>query len=276
MAAAFLIGLREGLEAALILGVLIAALRRLGQHELAKWAWWGLLGAVATSLAVGLAVGATRAALEGRAEEIFEGTAMLLAWGALTWAILWMRGRGRTIAREVRSRAGVTGGWGLFGLSFVAVAREGVETVLFLSAAAFQSGGTGALIGGITGIGAAVLLGWGIYALGLRVKLSAFFTVTSWLLLFVAAGFLARGVHELQEAAVLPTVVKRLWDLSPILSSSSALGRFLSSLFGYNPAPSFVEAFGYFVYVVGMGFALAKWPWRSAIAEGKEARGDGG
>ncbi len=180
--------------------------------------------------------------------------------GALTWAILWMRRRGRTIVRELRSKAELAGGWGLFGLSFVAVAREGVETVLFLSAAAFQTGGTGALVGGLSGIGAAVLLGWGIYALGLRAKLSAFFTVTSWLLLFVAAGFLARGVHELQEAMVLPTAVERLWDLNPILPSSSAPGRFLSYLFGYNPAPSFVEAFVYFVYVVGMGVALARQP----------------
>jgi high-affinity iron transporter len=100
-------------------------------------------------------------------------------------------------------------------------------------------------------------LGWGIYALGLRAKPSAFFTGSSWLLLFVAAGFLARGVHGLQEAAVLPTAVERLWDLNPILPSSSAPGRFPSSLFGHNPAPSLVV---YFVYVVGMGFALARRP----------------
>jgi len=211
MLAAALITLREGLEAALIVGIVLGVLRKLDRADRSRSVWAGVLAAVAVSVVAGLALNALGVAFEGRGEEIFEGVAMLLAAGVLTWMIFWMQRQGRQIQAElefdVRQATAAGSAWALFSLAFVAVVREGIEDV------------------------------------------RAFFRVTSVLLIFFAAGLVAHGVHELQEAALLPTFVERVWDVNHILDERGALGTFLNALFGYNGNPSLIEVFSYLGYL---------------------------
>ena len=143
MLASALITLREGLEAALIVGIVLGVLRKLGHADRSRPVWAGVLAAVVVSVAAGLALNALGVAFEGRAEEIFEGVAMLLAAGVLTWMIFWMQRQGRQIQAEleldVRQAITTSNTWALFSLAFVAVVREGIETVLFLTATAFSA-----------------------------------------------------------------------------------------------------------------------------------------
>lgn len=257
---AFLIGLREGIEAALIVGVVLASLRKLGLGKGARWVWRGVAVAVGVSLVAGLSLALLGTSLEGRAEEIFEGLAMILACGVLTWMLFWMQAHGRELKRELEAKveAGGINTWGLFSLAFVGVVREGIETVLFLGAAAFRGEGYWVLTGGVLGLLTAVLLGWGIYTGGTRLKLSAFFTVTGVLLLFVSAGLLSQGIHELQEAGVFPVILEELWDLNGLLPDESVLGKFLSALFGYNANPSLFEVSSYVTYLIVVGAAAVR------------------
>jgi len=252
MIASALVTLREGLEAALIVGIVLGALRKLGQADRSRPVWIGVLAAVVVSVAAGLALNALGVTLEGRAEEIFEGVAMLLAAGVLTWMIFWMQRQGRQIQAELESdvRRAVTIGsvWALFSLAFVAVVREGIETALFLTAAAFSATPAQTLIGGALGLIVAMALGWLMFAAGKRLDVRAFFRVTSILLILFAAGLVAQGVHELQEAALLPTLVEHVWDINPVLDENSPVGAFLKALFGYNGNPSLLEVIAYGIY----------------------------
>jgi len=259
MIAALLITLREGLEAALIVGIVLGVLRKLGYTNRSKPVWIGVAAAAATSIVAGLALNALGVAFEGRGEEIFEGAAMLLAAGVLTWMIFWMQRQGQSVQVElesdVRQAVNVGSWWTLFSLAFVAVLREGIETVLFLTAAAFSATPAETLIGGALGLAIAVLLGWLMFAAGKRLDVRAFFRATSVLLILFAAGLLAHGVHELQEAALLPTFIEHVWDVNFILDESGTAGAFLQALFGYNGNPSLLEVISYIAYFVAIYLA---------------------
>jgi high-affinity iron transporter len=261
MFAAFLITLREGLEAALIVGIVLSALRKLGHADRTKSVWAGVLAAIAVSVIAGLVLNTLGVAFEGRGEEIFEGLAMLLAAGVLTWMIFWMQRQGRLIQTElesdVRHAVSSDSKWALFSLAFVAVVREGIETALFLTAAALSATPMQTLVGGALGLLVAVALGWLIFAAGKQLNVRAFFRITSVSLLFFAAGLVAHGVHELQEAALLPTVVEHVWDTNPVLDENGTLGTFLKALFGYNGNPSLLEVISYIVFLVAIG--LTSW-----------------
>lgn len=266
MVAALLITLREGLEAALIMGIVLSVLRKLGQSNRQKLVWAGVAAAIAVSIVAGEALNALGVAFEGRSEEIFEGLAMLLAASVLTWMIFWMQRQGRRVQAkleaDVRQAVQTGKAWALFGLAFVAVVREGIETVLFLAAAAFSSTPTQTLIGGVLGLLIAVALGWLIFAAGRRLNVRAFFRVTSVLLVLFAAGLLAHSVHELQEASLLPTWIEHVWDTNHILDENSAVGSFLQALLGYNSNPSLLEVAAYLFYFLVIG--AATWHgWRS-------------
>jgi high-affinity iron transporter len=259
MFASMVITLREGLEAALIVGIMLSVLRKLGQTDRRRPVWAGVLAALFASVVAGLALNALGVAFEGRGEQIFEGITMLLAGGVLTWMIFWMQRQGRRVQAELESdvRRAVTAGsaWGLFGLAFAAVVREGIETVLFLTAAAFSATPGQTLVGAGLGLALATILGWLIFAAGKRLNLRVFFRVTGILLILFAAGLVARGVHEFQEAALLPMVVEHVWDINPILDESSLLGAFLKAIFGYNGNPSLPEALVYCAYFIVVGIA---------------------
>lgn len=271
MAAAFLITLREGLEAALIIAILMGVLRKMGLMERGRAVWGGVSLAIAVSVVAGLGLHWLGIAFEGRGEEIFEGLAMLAAAAILTWMILWMRRQGRHLQASIErdaQQAVTTGQSGmLFGLAFVAVVREGIETALFLTVAAFSSSPFQTVLGGLLGLGVAILVGRLIYLGGSGLDLRRFFRWTGFLLLLFAAGLLAHGVHELQEAALLPTAVEHLYDLNPVLDENGVLGSLLKALFGYNGNPSLIETLGYAGYLLGLGWAALRSSGSGSVSE---------
>jgi high-affinity iron transporter len=254
MIASLLIAFREGLEAALIVGIVLSYLSKTGQSRHARYAWAGIGAAVLVSIALAVIIQAVGAELEGPAEPIFEGTMMFLAVGILTWMIFWMRYQSRTLKKslehEIQATIGAGHARGLFAVAFFAVAREGLETALFLSAAAFATDGTTTIIGTILGLGAAVLVGYLIFVSTIRLNLKTFFNVTGALLLLFAAGLFAHGIHEFQEVGLLFTLREHIWDISHVLSDESPLGQILKTLIGYNSSPSLEEVIGYVAYWV--------------------------
>ena len=263
MVAAALIALREGLEAALIVGIVLGYLRKIGYLEGRKSVWLGVFAAVLASLGVALTIQLVGMELEGRAEGIFEGATMFLAVGVLTWMIFWMRYQARLIKtsleQDVQQAVETGTRWGLMLVAFIAVFREGVETALFLSAAAFASDGQGTLIGAALGLTAAILIGFLIYASTARLNIRLFFNITSVLLLLFAAGLLANGIHEFQEAGVIPTVNGQLWDTNNLVDENSSLGQMLKAVVGYNGDPSLEEVVAYFGYWIAVLLGLRLW-----------------
>jgi high-affinity iron transporter len=252
MFASTLITLREGLEAALIVGIMLSMLRKLGHTKRMRSVWAGVVGALLLSVAIGLALNRLGVVFQGRGEEIFEGATMFLAAGVLTWMIFWMQRQGRRVQThlelDVRRAVSAGGAWGLFSLAFVAVVREGIETALFLTAAAFSATPVQALIGGGLGLALAVALGWLIFAGGKRLNMRVFFKMTGLLLVLFAAGLVGRSVHAFQEAALLPTVIEHVWDINPVINEGSVPGIFLRAIFGYNGNPSLLEVVSYATY----------------------------
>jgi high-affinity iron transporter len=264
MAPAALIALREGLEAALIVGIVLGYLSRIGYSEGRRSVWIGVTVAVLASLVLAFFIQLVGVGLEGRAEEIFEGVTMFLAVGVLTWMIFWMRTQMRlvktSLERNVQDAVETGTKWGLILVAFIAVFREGVETALFLSAAAFASNGQGGtLVGAVLGLAAAMLIGYLIYASTTKLNIRLFFNITSVLLLLFAAGLLAHGIHEFQEADLIPSINKQVWDTNNILDEDSSLGQMLKAVFGYNGNPSLEEVVGYFGYWIVVLVGMRLW-----------------
>jgi len=259
MAASALITLREGLEAALIIGIILAYLKRTGNGDRSSAVWTGTVAALLLSVLAGGAIFLTAGEFTGRAEELFEGTAMLTAAGVLTYMIFWMRRQAINIrahlVAQVDSALAAGSRVALALLAFVAVGREGIETALFMFAAVKTSGAGPATTGGLLGVTIAAVLGYLLYRGTYRMNLRAFFNVTSALLLLFAAGLLAHGIHEFHEAGLIPPVIEQLWDINWLLPESSTVGSFLKALFGYNGNPSLVEVLAWAGYLGLIGWA---------------------
>lgn len=264
MAGSFLITLREGLEAALIVGIILAYLAKTGNRGKSGAIWMGTLGAVAVSVLAGGIIFFTAGTIEGRPEEIFEGTAMFTAVAVLTYMIFWMRRQAINIRTHLHAQVNTaleSGSRVALGLlAFVAVGREGIETALFMFAAAKTASPFAATVGGLLGLAAAVVLGFLLYRGIYRLNLRTFFNVTSVLLLLFAAGLLAHGIHEFHEAAVIPTIIEHVWDINSILHESSTLGSFLRAIFGYNGNPSLVEVLAWAGYLALVGWTYFRPP----------------
>ncbi len=264
MLPSFLLTLREGLEAALIVGLALGVLAKMKRSQYAPAVWGGVGLAGLLSLGVALGLNALGAELTGAAEEIFEGVTMFLAAGVLTWMIFWMQRQGRQVQQgleaEIRAAAGGPAGrgpgWGLFAIAFFAVLREGIETALFLTAAVFTSSASETLWGAVLGLAAAGLLGWWLFAAALRLNLRRFFQVTGGLLILFAAGLVAHGVHEFNEAGLIPAVVEHVWNFNPLLDEKSPAGGLLTALFGYNGNPSLTEVLAYAAYFLALFTSL--------------------
>lgn len=250
----FLLALREGLEAALIIGIVIGALAKLQRPDLKPVVWRGVAGAVSLSIAAGILIHLVGAQFEGRAEQIYEGITMFLAAGVLTWMIFWLKNHTRTIKSDlemdIRQSTIRGGSKALFALAFLAITREGFELVLFLAAAGFASDPTGTLIGAVMGLLTAVFLGWLLFSSTRRLNLSQFFKVTNVLLILFAAGLVAHGVHEFNEARLIPPIIEHVWDTNHVLDENSTVGSILKALLGYNGNPSLTEVIAYLGYFV--------------------------
>jgi len=261
----FVIVFRETLEAALIVAIVLTFLSRLGASSYRNYVLGSALGAVLASAVAARLFEQSVGAFEGRAAEIFEGIFSLSVAAVLTYMIFWMHRQAARIRSEIEEHVqGAVGRndlWALMGLPFFAVLREGAETILFLKAAAFQNGGTVSFTGGVMGFGGAIALVAMIFWLGKRIPLRPFFQGTGFLLTLIAAGMLAYGIHELEEAAWIPFMIEHIWDLNGILSEKEGIGSFLKAIFGYNANPSLGETFAYFGYlalILGITLRRAK------------------
>jgi high-affinity iron transporter len=250
--------LREGLEAALIVGIVSAYLVKIGRRDALPKVAAGLLAAVGVSILAGVIVVATVGRLPLVVQETLEGLAALAAVAVLTWMLFWMRRQGRAIKGELERgvEMAVTDGrtFALVGLVFIAVIREGLETVLFLIAL-ISSTGTGAdtILGGVLGLATAVGVGWAIFVGGVRINLRTFFTATGIVLIFVAAGLVAFSIAEFGEAGLFPNSTVA-FSLNGVLADSTPLGSVLRGLIGYRSQPTVLELVGYLLYLVPVMF----------------------
>jgi high-affinity iron transporter len=256
----FLLSLREGLEIALIIGIVLGALRKLHRSDLDRVVWSGVFSAAVISAIAAFTLHSVGAVFEGPTEQIFEGFTMLLAAGVLTWMIFWMSRQARHIKSDLE--AGVrrailkTGKRAIFLLAFVAVLREGIELSLFITATALAAGMQQTLWGTLIGLSASIVIGWLLFATTVRLNLSQFFRVTGVLLILFAAGLVAHGVHEFNEVGWIPAVIEHVWNINPILDENSVTGEMLKALFGYNGNPSLTEVLAYAGYFVVIFFGL--------------------
>jgi high-affinity iron transporter len=238
---AFIVTLREGFEASLVVGLILAYLVKTGQKaEYARTVWAGVAAALAASVLVGGILFAAVGELEGSSEAVFEGTAMIVAAGVLTWMVFWMRKQARTIGGHLRaqvSEAIRTGSaLALAGVAFVAVGREGVETALFLFAASGESAPVVTIAGGLLGLGSAAALGALFYRGAIRIDLRRFFAVTGLLVIVLAAYLLFNGLHEFGEAGAGETL-----ELAAPLAGALYAAGFLA-LFLRRPATASADA----------------------------------
>lgn len=263
MLSSLLITLREGLEATLIIGIMLAYLSRTEGGRGKGQVWLGTGLAVLASLVAGAVIYLTAGELSGRAEQAFEGTATIVAAAVLTWMIFWMRRQAVNIRAslhaEIRSALDRGAALGLVTLAFIAVVREGVETALFLFAASRTAGSPLAfVVGGLIGLLLAVLIGLAVYRGTSRLNLRTFFNITGLILIVFSAGLFAYGIHEFNEGGMLPPLVAQVWNTGRVLPDESGLGRFLAALFGYTSDPSLLQVIGYFGYLGVMLWAYLR------------------
>ena len=259
MLANFLIGLREGLEAALIVSILVAYLVKSDRRSDLRHIWTGVGVAVGISLLFGALLTYGPKGLTFEAQEFIGGTLSIVAVAFVTWMILWMATAARGLSRSLRgSLDEATRPWSLVVVALLAVGREGLETALFIwaasKAAARDSGATAQpLIGALAGILVAVLIGYLMYRGALRINVSKFFTWTGAFLILVAAGVLAYGIHDLQEARFLPGLHTIAFDVSHVISLDSLIGSLLKGIFNFSPVTTVLEAIAWVSYVVVVG-----------------------
>jgi high-affinity iron transporter len=258
----FLLALREGLEAALLIGIVLGTLRKMNREQLNSTVWIGAISAIFVSIVAAVVLNLLGAKFEGKAEEIYEGITMLFAAGVLTWMIFWMQRQARDIKSgielDVRNATLQSGAKALFLLAFLAVVREGIELALFLTAAAITTSAQQTLIGAMLGLFTAIILGWMLFTTTAKLDLASFFKFTSVLLIFFAAGLVAYGVHEFNEAGIIPTIIEHVWDVNHVLDEKSTFGLFLKALFGYNGNPSLSEVIAYLAYFVVVALGLSQ------------------
>ncbi|GAA2303546.1 FTR1 family protein [Streptomyces hawaiiensis] len=249
----FLIGLREGLEAGLVVSVLIATLVRAGARSRLAQVWTGVLAAIALSMSFGAVLTFTAASLSTTAQEAFGGALSIVAVAFVTAMVFWMRRSARSLAGEIREKVteALTMGAGVLILtSFLAVGREGLETALFLwTTARAADESTGPLIGAGVGLVLAALLCWGLYRRVLRIDLTRFFTVTGVVLVVIAAGVLGYGLRDLQEGGVLPGGTAFAFDLSGSVDAGSWYSTLLQGVLNLTPAMTWLQAAGYLGYL---------------------------
>jgi high-affinity iron transporter len=248
-----LIGLREGLEAGLVVGILVAYLHKIGRTDVLPRLWIGISAAIALSLAVGAVLTFGPYGLSFQAQEILGGALSIVAVGMVTWMTFWMARHARRLGRELRAgvdRAVTGSAIALVTLGVVSVGREGVETALFVWASV-NAGADAVLgtIGAVLGILVAVVISYLIYRGLVRINLSRFFFWTGVFLIVVAAGVLAYGIHDLQEAGVIPGVTVVAYSLAAVIPPTSWYGAALAGIFNFTPEPTVAQVIVWVAYV---------------------------
>ncbi|MCU1412262.1 MAG: high-affinity Fe2+/Pb2+ permease [Rhodoglobus sp.] len=254
MLANFLIGLREGLEAGLIVGILVAYLNKLQRRDILPRLWVGIGAAIVISLGVGAILTWGPYGLSFQAQEILGGGLSILAVGLVTWMIFWMGKHARALKHELQGKldAAIAGaGIGIVVIGFVSVGREGVETALFIWASVASSGS--AVVGTISavaGILVSIVIAYLIYRGLVRINLSRFFTWTGLFLVLVAAGVLSYGIGDLQEAGVIPGFGQAAFSVAHIIQPSTWYGTVLGGLFNFTPEPTWAQFAAWLLYLL--------------------------
>ncbi|MFF8292546.1 iron uptake transporter permease EfeU [Streptomyces sp. NPDC016309] len=253
----YLIGLREGLEASLVVCILVAYLVKTGRRDALKPVWAGIGIAVGLALAFGCVLEFGSQELTFEAQELLGGSLSILAVGLVTWMVFWMRRTARHLKAELHGRLDAAlrlGTGALVATAFLAVGREGLETALFVwasvRAATDEAGSSDPLVGVLLGIATAVVLGWLFYRGALRINLARFFTWTGGMLVVVAAGVLAYGVHDLQEARFLGGLADKAFDVSATVPPDSWYGTLLKGVFNFQPDPTVLQVTVWALYLV--------------------------
>lgn len=256
----FVLFLREGLEASLVISILFAVLRQLGQMHQARAVWAGVGLAVLGSLLGGLALYLTIRTYDGSTfQTIFETITYLVAVILLTGMTFWMQKHSRLLKKEITEKASVAGsGFALGLLAFSTVGREGLETAIFALAIAFQTNPLLLLLGAALGLLAALILCFFIYRLGYRLDYRVFFRIMGIVLIFFAAGLLGDAVQNLQQLGWLPIGTATLWNTGHLLSEESTVGDLLHTFLGYAEAPTVLQAFLYAAYLLIVGGIFAR------------------
>jgi high-affinity iron transporter len=255
MGAALLITLREGLEAALIISIVLAYLRQVGRRDAARQVWLGVGAALGLAAIVGAILYGLVGELEGDEERIVYAAITLAAVAMLTWMLFWMRKQARTASRELRAQLDKAlverSSWAVASVAFLAVIRDALETVLFMLAILAGSSALSLGLGAALGLAGAVALGIAIYRGGRRINLGLFFNLTGGLVLVIAAGMAAKSIVWLQTSGLVPTFFWPVWDASgqPLLGHGT-VAQFLGSLFGWDPTPSIEELAVWLAYLV--------------------------
>ncbi|MEV0095254.1 iron uptake transporter permease EfeU [Streptomyces sp. NPDC050738] len=251
----YLTGLREGLEASLIVCILIAYLVKTGRRDALRPVWIGIGAAVAVAFGFGFALEYGSQELTFKAQEALGGSLSIIAVGLVTWMVFWMRRTARHLKKELHGKldAALQMGTGaLVVTAFLSVGREGLETALFIWASVHtsQTGTSQPLIGALLGIATSVVLGWLFYRGAVRINLAKFFTWTGGMLVVVAAGVLAYGVHDLQEADFVPGLGKLAFDISAQIPPDSWYGTLLKGVFNFQPDPTVLQVTVWALYLV--------------------------
>ncbi|WP_328958777.1 iron uptake transporter permease EfeU [Kitasatospora purpeofusca] len=253
MFANYLIGLREGLEASLVVCILIAYLVKTGRREKLPPVWTGVGAAVLLSMAFGAVLQFGSSQLSFEAQEALGGSLSIVSVGLVTWMVFWMRRTARHLKSELQGKldAALAMGTGaLVATAFLAVGREGLETALFIwTAVQATEDGYNPIVGAALGLLTATLLGWLFYRGALRINLAKFFTWTGAMLVVVAAGVLAYGVHDLQEAGWLPGLHNLAFDISTTIPKDSWYGTLLKGVFNFQPDPSILQLLVWLAYL---------------------------
>ena len=258
MEAALLIMVREGFEAALVVAIVFAYLRKVGRLDLSRAVWGGVVAAVAVSVTVGVAVRATVGELEGAARLHAFAAISALAAVVLTWMIFWMRRQSRLIKGDLEHRVDTALraeniGVALAGVALVAVLREGIEAALFLLAAGTDEAGGAVLVGALIGLALATVLAYAVYWGGRSIPMRAFFKVTGLVLIVFAAGLVAKTVMFLQVSGDIGSLsLNGVYDLTSYrwLTQETEVGKFLSAMFGWDPRPSLEQVVAWVAFLV--------------------------
>lgn len=257
-----LIGLREGVEAALIVAIVLAYLVRSGNRRHAIKVWQGTIAAIALSVALGVGLFVTVGAFKEPYEQLFEGSTLLIAAAVVTWMLFWMRRQSAALKGDLHAAVdralGDGTAWGLAALAFASVVREGVETALFLAAQATSVSASASSVAGgsVVGLAVAAVIGWGFYRGSRAVDLRKFFRWTGIALIFIAAGLMSKAIHEYLELAGIAGIslwgTQAAYDVSRYLSEDAGIGQFVRAILGYSAAPEVLTLGAHIAYVVGI------------------------
>ena len=272
MGESLLITLREGFEAALVVAIVLAAARRGDRPEMGRWVWWGTAAAIGLSALVGIVLHVTIDGLEGRARSNTFAAICLAAAALLTWMIFWMRAHARNLKGELEHKTAEAvsrSGLALAFVAFAAVAREGLETALFLLSTTSSSNGRDVLVGGVIGTSIAIVLGVLIYHGSRHVPMRRFFQVTGVLIVVFAAGLMAKTVLFLQASGALGSFDWAFYDLRQHswLTADTQTGRFLAGIFGWDPRPSVEQVVAHLAYLIPVTYLFLRSDRRAAVPE---------